>query len=92
MCGRVRLDNDYSEIKIRLKFAPDAPAPNYERDYNKPPTAPMLVAIRFVDGQRIPKMMKCGRRRNGHGRPVGDVAQSGQWRGNPKLHGADVRV
>ena len=26
MCGRVRLDNDYSEIKIRLKFAPDAPA------------------------------------------------------------------
>jgi hypothetical protein len=35
MCGRVRLDNDYSEIKIRLKFAPDAPAPNYEADYNK---------------------------------------------------------
>jgi hypothetical protein len=22
MCGRVRLANDYSEIKIRLKFAP----------------------------------------------------------------------
>jgi hypothetical protein len=35
MCGRVRLANDYSEIKIRLKFAPDAPAPNYEVDYNK---------------------------------------------------------
>jgi hypothetical protein len=29
MCGRVRLDNDYSEIKIRLKFAPNAPAPNF---------------------------------------------------------------
>jgi hypothetical protein len=53
MCGRVRLANDYSEIKIRLKFAPDAPAPN-EVDYNKPPTMPMLVAIRSVDGQRIP--------------------------------------
>jgi hypothetical protein len=26
MCGRVRLSSDYSEIKIRLKFAPDAPA------------------------------------------------------------------
>ena len=52
MCGRVRLANDYSEIKIRLKFAPDAPAPNYEVDYNKPPTMPMLVAIRSVDGQR----------------------------------------
>jgi putative SOS response-associated peptidase YedK len=60
MCGRVRLDNDYSEIKIRLKFAPEAPAPNYERDYNKPPTMPMLVAIRSVDGHRVPKMMKWG--------------------------------
>jgi putative SOS response-associated peptidase YedK len=60
MCGRVRLANDYSEIKIRLKFAPDAPAPNYEVDYNKPPTMPMLVAIRSVDGQRIPRMMKWG--------------------------------
>jgi hypothetical protein len=27
MRGRVRLASDYSEIKIRLKFAPDAPAP-----------------------------------------------------------------
>ena len=60
MCGRVRLANDYSEIKIRLKFAPDAPVPNYEVDYNKPPTMPMLVAIRSVDGQRIPKVMKWG--------------------------------
>jgi hypothetical protein len=25
MCGRVRLARDYSEIKIRLEFAPDAP-------------------------------------------------------------------
>jgi hypothetical protein len=41
--GRVRLANDYSEIRIRLKFAPDAPAPNYEVDYNKPPTMPKLV-------------------------------------------------
>ena len=60
MCGRVRLASDYSEIKIRLKFAPNSPAPNYEVDYNKPPTMPMLVAIRSVDGQRIPKMMKWG--------------------------------
>ena len=39
ICGRVRLSSDYSEIKIRLKFAPDAPAPNFEPDWNKPPTA-----------------------------------------------------
>jgi putative SOS response-associated peptidase YedK len=60
MCGRVRLASDYSEIKIRLKFAPDAPAPNFEPDWNKPPTSPMLVAIRNVEGQRIPKMMRWG--------------------------------
>jgi SOS response associated peptidase (SRAP) len=60
VCGRVRPSSNYSEIKIRLKFAPDAPAPNFEPDWNKPPTAPMLVAIRSVDGKRIPKMMKWG--------------------------------
>jgi putative SOS response-associated peptidase YedK len=59
MCGRVRLANDYSGIKIRLKFAPDAAAPNYAADYNEPPTMPMLVAMRSVDGRRVP-MMKWG--------------------------------
>lgn len=47
-----------SEIKIRLKFAPDAPAPNFEADWNKPP--PMLVAIRSEDGKRVPRMMRWG--------------------------------
>jgi hypothetical protein len=61
MCGRVRLSSDYLEIKIRLKFAPNSVAPNFEPDWNKPPTAPMLVAIRSVDGERVPKMMKWGR-------------------------------
>jgi hypothetical protein len=53
----VRLSSDYSEIKIRLKFAPNSVAPNFEPDWNKPPTAPMLVAIRSVNGERTPKMM-----------------------------------
>ena len=60
MCGRVRLSSDYSEIKIKLMFDAAAPAPNHERDWNKPPTAPMLVAIRSEDGKRIPKMMRWG--------------------------------
>jgi len=60
MCGRVRLSSDYSEIKIRLKFAPNSVAPNFAPDWNKPPTAPMLVAIRSIDGERVPKMMKWG--------------------------------
>jgi putative SOS response-associated peptidase YedK len=60
MCGRVRLSSDYSEIKIRLKFDADAPAPNFKPDWNKPPTEPMLVAIRSEDGKRVPRMMKWG--------------------------------
>jgi putative SOS response-associated peptidase YedK len=60
MCGRVRLSSDYSEIKIKLKFDPASPAPNYAADWNKPPTEPMLVAIRSMDGARVPKMMKWG--------------------------------
>jgi putative SOS response-associated peptidase YedK len=60
MCGCVRLSSDYSEIKIKLKFDVDAPAPNFEADWDKPPTAPMLVAIRSVDGKRTPKMMRWG--------------------------------
>jgi putative SOS response-associated peptidase YedK len=60
MCGRVRLSSDYSEIKIRLKFAPNSVAPNFEPDWNKPPTAPMIVAIRSVNGEPVPKMMKWG--------------------------------
>src|SRR6201998_1272726 len=60
MCGRVRLSSDYSEIKIKLKFDLDAPAPNFEREWNLPPTRPMLVAIRSVEGKRTPKMMRGG--------------------------------
>jgi putative SOS response-associated peptidase YedK len=60
MCGRVRLTSDYSEIKIKLMFEAAAPAPNFEVDWNKPPTAPMLVAIRSEDSKRIPKMMRWG--------------------------------
>jgi putative SOS response-associated peptidase YedK len=41
-------------------FDAAAPAPNFEADWNKPPTAPMLVAIRSEDGKRIPKMMRWG--------------------------------
>jgi len=54
------MSSDYSEIKIKLKFDLDTPAPNFERDWNKPPTALMLVAIRSVDGKRTPKMMRWG--------------------------------
>jgi putative SOS response-associated peptidase YedK len=60
MCGRVRLVSDWSEIKIKLKFDAGAPAPNFEAHWNMPPTAPMLVAVRSIDGKRVPKMMRWG--------------------------------
>jgi putative SOS response-associated peptidase YedK len=60
MRGRVRLSSDFSEIKIKLKFDAAAPAPNFEADWNKPPTAPILLAIRSVDRMRVPRMMKWG--------------------------------
>ena len=66
MCGRARLSSDYSEIKIALKFDLNAPTPNFKPDWNKPPTEPMLVAIKSEDGKRIPKMMRWGLQLNGY--------------------------
>jgi putative SOS response-associated peptidase YedK len=60
MCGRARLSTDYSEIKIRLAFDLDAPAPNFDVNWNLAPTEPMLVAIRSEAGKRVPRMMKWG--------------------------------
>jgi putative SOS response-associated peptidase YedK len=36
------------------------PPPNFEVDFNKPPTMSLLVAIRSQEGKRTPKMMKWG--------------------------------
>lgn len=60
MCGRVRLSNDYSEIKIRLKFGVNAAAPNLEPSWNIPPTGPMLVATYAAGGERIAQVMRWG--------------------------------
>jgi putative SOS response-associated peptidase YedK len=60
MCGRIRLITDFSEIKIKLKFDAESPAPNYAPDWNIPSTGRMLVAIRSVDGKRTAKMTKWG--------------------------------
>ncbi len=60
MCGRVRLSSDYSEIKIRLKFGSNAPAPNFEPAWNVPPTGPMLVATYAKGGERVSEIMRWG--------------------------------
>ncbi len=60
MCGRARLPNDYSEIKIKLHLSDDAPAPNFRKTWNIPPTGDMLVAIRRVQGGRVSEVMPWG--------------------------------
>jgi hypothetical protein len=52
MRGRVRLSSDYSEIKIKLKFDLESPAPNFEADWNKPPTARLWVSLNKAAGNR----------------------------------------
>jgi putative SOS response-associated peptidase YedK len=60
MCGRVRLDSDYSEIKIRLRFDAAAPAPNLRPSWNTPPTGDMLVATISEQGKRVAQIMRWG--------------------------------
>jgi putative SOS response-associated peptidase YedK len=56
MCGRARLPEDYSEIKIQLGLD-DFRQPDFRPSWNIPPTAPMLV-VRLVDGRRRSEMMR----------------------------------
>jgi putative SOS response-associated peptidase YedK len=60
MCGRVRLANEWSEIKIKLKFHADSAAPNIPPQWNIPPTGTLLTAIRSMDGRRVPEKMRFG--------------------------------
>jgi putative SOS response-associated peptidase YedK len=60
MCGRVRLSHDYSEIKIRLRFDAEAPAPNLRASWNTPPTGDMLCATYSTDGKRVSEIMRWG--------------------------------
>jgi putative SOS response-associated peptidase YedK len=61
MCGRVKLAEDWSEIKIRMRFDDAFAAPNLERSWNIAPTQNLLTAI--VDpatGKRAPVMGRWG--------------------------------
>ena len=60
MCGRVRLANEWSEIRIKLKFDPGSSPPNIPPSWNIPPTGTLLTAIRSADGRRVPEKMRFG--------------------------------
>ena len=48
----LRLFGNQNSLEVRAKLC----RAELCADWNKPPTAPILVAIRSVDGERIPKM------------------------------------
>ena len=58
MCGRIRVPEDYSEIKIDLRLHEVVPHA-YEPRWNVPPTA-MLPVVRSKDGKRILEPMRWG--------------------------------
>ena len=61
MCGRARLANDYSEIKIRLKLSTLFAAPNLKPSWNIAPTEDMLCIVRDAkSGARKPVKMRWG--------------------------------
>ena len=60
MCGRAHLSDDYSELKIRLRFDAAAPAPNLQPSWNIAPTDKMLVATYTQDGKRVAETMRWG--------------------------------
>jgi putative SOS response-associated peptidase YedK len=54
MCGRARLPEDYSEIKIKLKLDDLAPPPNWRGSWNLAPTQDMLTIVRdSLTGRRV---------------------------------------
>jgi putative SOS response-associated peptidase YedK len=60
MCGRVRLADEWSELKIKLKFDAASPAPNIKASWNIPPSGELLVAMRSETGARLPAKMRFG--------------------------------
>src|ERR1700688_3468704 len=46
MCGRLKLEGDFSEIKITFRIPPDYPTPNYAPSWNVAPTDKLPI-VRF---------------------------------------------
>jgi len=61
MCGRARLPDDYSEIKIQLGLPDFAPAPNWRPSWNIAPTQDMFTVVRNSEpAARIPQIVRWG--------------------------------
>src|SRR5579862_6734065 len=59
MCGRLRLPNDWSDIKIKLRLD-DIAAPNLKPSWNIAPTQDVLIVLGDRAGARRAEKMKWG--------------------------------
>ena len=57
MCGRARLESDYSELKIQFHIPDESPAINYPPNWNLCPTQRTPV-IRLEGGRRMAELAK----------------------------------
>ena len=61
MCGRVKLEGDFSEIKIKFSIPPDYPTPNLAPSWNVAPTDSLpIVRYEPKGGHRTLDLMRWG--------------------------------
>ena len=61
MCGRVKLEGEFSEIKVAFKIPPDYPTPNYAPSWNVAPTDSLpIVRYNSKTGSRTLDLMRWG--------------------------------
>ena len=61
MCGRVKLEGDFSQLKTTFHIPDDYPAPNYAPSWNVAPTDSLpIVRYNSKDGHRALDLMLKG--------------------------------
>ena len=61
MCGRVKLEGDFSQLKTTFHIPDDYPAPNYAPSWNVAPTDSLpIVRYNAKDGHRALDLMRWG--------------------------------
>ena len=61
MCGRVKLEGEFSQLKIKFNIPPDYPAPNYAPSWNVTPTDSLpIVRYNTKTGSRTLDLMRWG--------------------------------
>jgi putative SOS response-associated peptidase YedK len=61
MCGRVKLEGDFSQLKVLFGIPDDYPAPNYAPSWNVAPTDSLpIVRYSPKDGHRALDLMRWG--------------------------------